>query len=62
MKEDYKLEQEMHAYNRGVIAHINSLTVDDNPYACQATDGIFALSKCWLAGFKEKGSIKEKTK
>ena len=58
-KDDYKLEAERMAYNRGLIASINGLNRSDCPYILKHN------IKCWLAGFSEKASIdgyKEETK
>ena len=62
MKKDYETEAEREAYNKGLIAHINSLNKTDNPYIYDLVEHETVLFNCWLAGFEEKGSIKEKTK
>lgn len=56
MRDDYKSEAEREAYSKGVIAHINGLTIADNPYILRHN------RRYWLKGFNEKGSIKDKSK
>ena len=62
MKKDYETEAERKAYNKGIIAKINSLSENDNPYIDGLTAKNRMLFNCWLAGFRESGSIQEKTK
>ena len=57
---DYRTEIERNAYNRGVIARINGLTIMDCPYSITHNDsGKDNIEvNAWIKGYAEKGSIK----